>query len=190
MSLKEILNQSRIEIAQEAIERDRLRKIIEVQEEERRNEARKKEYAILAELEKPYKLLIDSSGCLDILNELISLEGLTKEYSSKRYPSLTKKEAAEPKLSFDYGIDIQTNALSVKECLVSLEWDRCECTRGSGNYDYSYVEMKCINIIFTSDSIEILGNNSEGLFTKKNINKKSLEKSISRAYINPIIKES
>lgn len=84
--------------------------------------------------------------------------------------------------------------LNIKECSLSLEWERYDYTTSVWtNYEegesteYDVKDSKLIKIFFTPSSLQIFGKEKGEILTRRNINKNSLEKSISRAYLNPVI---
>jgi len=85
------------------------------------------------------------------------------------------------------------DSLKIDKCFLYLEWDihLNTRTRQASNRDaeeeHNERSSKLIKIYFTPSSIQILGKEKEKTLTKENINKNSLEKSISRAYLNPIL---
>jgi hypothetical protein len=83
--------------------------------------------------------------------------------------------------------DINPDSLKIEKCSLSLVWGKYTELVEDGRSD-GHVETfgKLIKIIFNPSSIKILSDGKDKIFTIENMNKSSLEESISRAYLEPI----
>jgi len=102
--------------------------------------------------------------------------------SSKKYGSYDVEDLD--------GID--PDSLEISKVCISLKWNSYEVGNhiGDDSDGNPIIETEyCgenIDIFFTPSSLQVLGIGEDKIFTKENINKDSLEKSISRAYLNTI----
>jgi len=211
MSLKENIEKSKIELANKFTNQERLEKNLERQ----RIEACRNKALILheksSELLNPYISLIESSDCLNILTELISLENLkdtrldidmvisNNKVKSKDFDDIGRLpysviyknlDLSDGFLNFgkknDWGYEklmaINPEDLELKFCAVSLLWDyKCATGHYDGSDDYIVTEEK-----YNSLPIFFKPDSIEirGLrLTIENVNKKSMEEAIANSYV-------